>query len=252
MLVVIEGGAARRLVVEPGDRMQVTGRFMRFADGDWLDVAQVVALGGRQIKGPRSFRLLGADADAVPDGSDGAHISGRLRVVGVWDGEAITVEDQQPVPWPPRATPPALFVGQEPAGGWDTSQQSRDVPGLQQLRDSGQIVRDGWLRADNNALILRVAARDVEAVEAVLAPQLPRRLSVVRSFYTAERLYEVAEMFEAHSREWGFEAWSCADLNALGQPYAKATLTRVSSELAAWADSLPDGLLALAPAMTPA
>jgi hypothetical protein len=50
------------------------------------------------------------------------------------------------------------------------------VDGLQELGDSGQIVRDGWLRTDNDALILRVAASDVEAVEAVLAPQLPRRL----------------------------------------------------------------------------
>jgi hypothetical protein len=74
---------------------------------------------------------------------------------------------------------------------------------------------------------------------------------VVRSRYTAAQLGEVEEMFAAHSREWGFEAWS-SNLNAHSQPYADATLTRVSANLAAWADTLPADLLTLDPAMTPA
>lgn len=40
--------------------------------------------------------------------------------------------------------------------------QSRHVDGLQPLRDTGQIVRDGWLCTPNGALILRVAATDVD------------------------------------------------------------------------------------------
>ena len=148
--------------------------------------------------------------------------------------------------------PRPLFAGKAPAAGWNTVQHSQDVDGLQSLRDTGQIVRDGWLRTDNDALILRVAASDVDAVEAVLAPQLPRRLYVVRSRYTAAQLREVEEMFAAHCSGWGFEAWSCTNLNAQTQPYAQATLLRISSSLGAWADTLPDDLLTLTPAMTPA
>ena len=58
-------------------------------------------------------------------------------------------------------------------------------------------------------------------------------------------------MFAAHRSGWGFEAWSCMNLDAQTQPYAKATLLRVSASLAAWADTLPDDLLTLTPAMTP-
>ena len=250
--VVIRGGAAQRLVVEPGDRVRATGRFKRFPDGDWLDLAQVVAIAYRPSKGPRAIQLLGADAAAVPDGSDRSLIPDHLRVVGVRHGDAITVEEQEPVPWPPRTIPPPLFTGDEPAGGWDNSQQLRDVDGLQQLRDAGQIVRDGWLRTNNDALILRVAASDVDAVEAVLAPQLPRRLYVVRSRYTAAQLREVEEMFAAHYEVWGFESWSCTNLDAQTQPYADAMLLRVTASLATWAENLPDGLLILTPAMTPA
>jgi hypothetical protein len=252
---VIRGGAARRLVVEPGDRVHATGRFVSFPDGDWLDLAQVISLVLRAgpWKSSRSVQLVGVDANAVPDGSDRSVIPERLRVVGVWNDGVITVEAQEPVPWPPQATTrEPLFTGAEPAGGWDSSEQSTDVDGLQQLRDIGQIVRDGWLRTDTGALILRVAASDVDAVEAVLAPQLPRRRYVVRSRYTIAQLREVEEMFAIHNDEWGFESWSYQNLDSQCQPYAEAALTRVSSDLAAWADSLPDDLLTLTPAMTPA
>lgn len=251
---MIRGGAAGRLVVEPGDRVRATGRFVSFPDGDWLDVAQFndLVLRTRPWKSSRSFRLVGVDADAVPDGSDRSVIPGCLRVVGVCHGDVITVDAQQPVPWPRQTTFGPLFTGPEPPGGWDTSEQSTDVSGLPQLRDTGQIVRDGWLRTDSGALILRVAASDVDAVDAVLAPQLRRRRYVVRSRYTADRLREVEEMFAAHADGWGFEGWSDQNLDPQCQPYAEATLTRVSSDLAAWADTLPDDLLRLTPAMEPA
>ena len=97
-----------------------------------------------------------------------------------------------------------------------------------------------------------VAASDVEAVAAVLAAQLPRRLCVVHSRYSAGQLRGVEDMFTAHAKQWGFEAWSYQGMDAQGQPYAEAALTRISAELAAWADTLPDGLLTLHPAMTPA
>lgn len=99
--------------------------------------------------------------------------------------------------------------------------------------------------------MLRVAAGDVAAAERVLAPQLPRRLYVVRSRYTADQLHEVRDMFHAHHVDWGFEIWSYQGMTDDCQPRAEARLTRISPDLADWADSLPGGLLALFPAMTP-
>lgn len=105
--------------------------------------------------------------------------SGVPRVTGVWRDDTIALDAQEPVPWPPHTIREPLFAGSGPIDGWDFTEQSTDVDGLQQLRDTGQIVRDRWLRTDNGSLILRVAVNDVDMVEAVLAPQLPRRRYVV-------------------------------------------------------------------------
>jgi hypothetical protein len=252
--VVIRDGAAKRLVVEAGDRICATGRFVRFPDGDWLDLAHVndLVLRSGPWKSRHSFRLVDVDASAVPDGSDRSVIPDLLRVIGIWRDDVITVQAQQPVPWRAHTPRDPLFIGTAPADGWDSSDQCTDVDGLQRLRDTGQIVRDGWLRTDNGALILRVAANGVDAVESVLAPQLPRRRFVVRSRYTATHLREVEQMFAAHRDGWGFEGWSYTNLDAHSQPYAEAMLGRVSASLARWADTLPNDLLRLTPAMTPA
>lgn len=235
-------GAAGRLVVEPGDRVRAEGRFVRIDDADWLDLAQVdgLVLWSAPRKSDRSVRLVGAEAPVPPH---------RLHVLGVWHGDVIEVEAQGPVEYPEGSEPrPELPA---PPGGWDTVDQSQQVRGLDELRRSGAIVRDAWIYAEG-AVLLRVAADDVEAVERALAPQLPRRLFVVQSRYTAAQLGEVADMFKAHARQWGFEEWGYEGLDASSQPYAFAALTRVSADLASWADTLPEGLLTLHPAMRPA
>lgn len=176
---------------------------------------------------------------------------GRVRVVGVWHDDMMDVEAQSPVPWPKHQEGEPLFTMPTPAGGWDVAGQSQDVHGLEELRASGKIVRDGWLREDSGALILRVAASDVDEVERVLAAQLPRRLYVVQSRYSVAQLREVEDTFSARAERWGFEAWSYEGMDAQCQPYADVVLTRISADLAAWADTLPDGLLTLHPAMSP-
>ncbi len=229
---------------------------MQLDGADWLDLAQWNDLVGRSgpWKSRRSVRLVGADASAVPvagPAGDPSVIPGWLRVEGVWHDDAIDVEAQSPVPSPTRQRPDPLFTLPAPAGGWDVADQSRDVQGLEELRASGRIVRHGWLRHDSGALILRVAAGDVDEVERVLAAQLPRRLCVVKSRYSAAQLREVENMFSAHAEQWGFEAWSYEGMDERCQPYADVVLTRISTDLAAWAETLPQGLLTFHPAMIP-
>jgi hypothetical protein len=249
------GGAAHRLLVEPGDRVTATGRFVALPDGEWLDLAKINDFVGhhRPWKSDRSVRLEGLDAASIPvyEGPDQVVMPGVVRVTGVWHGDVITVEAQSTVPWLTHTDEP-LFDLPAPAGGWDTAAQSRDMGGLAELRASGQIVYDSWLRDESGALLLRVAASDVEAVERVLAPQLARRLCVVKSRYTAAHLREVREMFDARHVEWGFESWTSEGMTAQCQPYAEVVLTRITADLAAWADTLPDGLLNLYPILKPA
>lgn len=255
--IALNGEDAQQLVVEPGDRVRAAGRFVHLDGADWLDLAQISDLVGRS--GPwrsnRSVRLVGADAAAIPVGGrmgDPSVMPGRVRVVGVWRDDTISVETQSPLPSPAARVREPLFTLPPPVGGWNVEEQSMDIQGREELRAAGAILRDGWLRDDSGALLLRVAAADVDAVERVLAEQLPRRLYVVQSRYTAGQLREVEDMFAAHANEWGFEAWSSKGMDPQCQPYADVILTRVNRQLAAWADTLPAGLLTLHPAMTPA
>jgi hypothetical protein len=106
--------------------------------------------------------------------------------------------------------------------------------------------------ASRGARVLIVAASDVDLVERVLGPRLPRRLCVVASRYSAEQVRDVEATFTARHRQWQFESWATGGLDHDGQPFAWAELMRVTDELADWADTLPDGLLELRPSMTPA
>jgi hypothetical protein len=130
--------------------------------------------------------------------------------------------------------------------------QSEQVDGLEALRACGAIVIDQWQRADRDALILCVAAADVDLVRAELVPQLPRRLSVVRSRYTAEDVHRARAAFHDHARDWHFDHWHPATMDADGQPCARAGLMYVSEDLGAWAATMPAGLLVLHPAIRPA
>jgi hypothetical protein len=77
-------------------------------------------------------------------------------------------------------------------------------------------------------------------------------LCVVASRYSADQVRDVEATFATRHREWRFETWGAGGLDHDGQPHAFAELTRVTDDLADWADTLPAGLLELRPSMTPA
>ena len=73
------------------------------------------------------------------------------------------------------------------------------------------------------------------------------------SLFTAAEVHRAGESLGAHAREWLLEGWTSQPwVNEVGQPCLNAQLFRVTPELAAWADNLPPGLLALYPAIVPA
>jgi hypothetical protein len=249
------GVAARDLLVRFGDRVSVAGRYVRREDGDWLDLARVSDLMFHPAdwKSSNSVRVLGLDSDAIPEdfGPDNSIVRGWALVTGVWRDDTIYVDSQGTVDRPVQIERPSLACS-PPIDGWDTDATSTDVPELEFLRASGAIVCDGWFQDVSGALLLRVAASDVQLVNRVLGPRLPRRLCVVASRFTAEEVRRVQEGFDAHHHEWLFETWSVGNLDAEGQPFAFAELLRVTDHLANWADTIPDGLLDLRPTMIPA
>jgi hypothetical protein len=247
--------SARELVVRPGDRVSVSGRYVACDDGEWLDIAQVndLVLHPADWRSPKSVRLIGIDPAGVPsDYGSEQIIPGNVRVTGIWQDETIRVDGQGTVAYPARRYREFVPPGTAPVGGWDTVATSHHVPELPSLRASGAIVRDHWQQTSSGAVVLIVAAGDVDLVERILGPRLPRRLCVVASRYSADQVRDVEATFAIRHEEWQFESWGTEGLDQDGQPYAFADFMRVTDDLADWADTLPDGLLRLQPTMTPA
>jgi hypothetical protein len=254
---VPDGGTARSLVFHDGDRVTTAGRFVRRLDGDWLDLARVIPaialLPG--FLSSTSVEVVGVDADAVPAtwGSNGNTVANNVRVYGRWHAGAIMVGRQSMVARrDPPYWPELQFAVPTPPGGWSTSSDSTHITGITRLREFGAIICDAWIRLPSGATVLRVAAADLEEVERVLGPQLPRRLCAVQSRFGVDPVREVREKFEARSEDWGFEISTCFGMDGQCQPFAEASLTRVSDGLASWVDSLPRGLVKLTPYVRPA
>lgn len=252
-----DGGVSTRdLVVRQGCRVSVSGRHVVCEDREWLDIARVndLVIHPAGWRSSRSVKLIGLDRAGVlrDSGSDDRIIPGNVRVTGIWQDQTIRVDGQGTVSYPARNHGDFVPPCAAPGGGWDAVVISKHVPELQSLRASGAIVRDHWLRTPGGAVVLIVAASDVDLVERILRPRLPRRLCVVASRYSADQVREVEATFAACHRDWQFEVWGAEGLDHDGQPYAFAELMRVTDDLAEWADTLPDGLLQLRPSMTPA
>ncbi|GAA1129562.1 hypothetical protein GCM10009630_29340 [Kribbella jejuensis] len=268
--------AARDLVFRAGDRVRTFGRFVSGADGDWLDVQRVHDL---MIKPPGwksdlSIRLIGADAAAVPSEFGPNQVPGHIKVVGRWHApapgvqvrlgdESIEVETQtpegrRPRPRADRTRPPCP----PPSGGWPQnvtwhegwphSPVSHLDLDIRDLESSGAIVHRVIFRPSEDQEVLVVAATDVEAVTRALSPSLPNQLCVVQSRFTRAQLDEVGDVLHAHFQEWRLESFGTGNSDAQGQPFARAEPVRVTPELAAWADTLPHGVLLLDPTITPA
>ncbi len=98
--------------------------------------------------------------------------------------------------------------------------------------------------------VLVVAAADPAAVEAQLRPQLGTSLCVVPSHWTKDQLDAVRDHLQQRWQRWNLLRLGPRHAED-GQPHIAASLVRVLSEIAAWAASLPSGIVALEPWLTP-
>jgi hypothetical protein len=118
------------------------------------------------------------------------------------------------------------------------------------LTDTGAAVAVTLFRPGDNQAVLVVAAADHVAVETRLRPQLGKSLCVVPSRWTTSQLDYVRRYLHEHHGEWSLYSWGPLNLDD-GQACMAASLVRVLPEIAAWAASLPAGILALEPWLTP-
>lgn len=255
------------LVLRDGDRVTVSGRLIRADQGDWLqppsfgtDPGMPVTDPSRsrpRIRSPRrgAVRIVGADFDALANRLEhNGAIEGSATVTGVWSGEQLRINRQNPprprsawvLPWITPPCPP-------PPGGWPDVIRRGDILldyDLGDLQETGAAVAVTLFRPSDHQAVLVVAASDPAAVEARLRPQLGDLLCVVPSRWTKAELDLVRSYL--HGK---FEQWNLYQLGpqntADGQTCIAARLVRVLPEIAAWADSLPDGIVALDPWLAP-
>lgn len=246
--------AARDLLFEAGDRVRTWGRYVAGPGGDWLDLARVhdLIFKPQGWKSHRSIRLLGADIEAIPTDWAPNRVPAYISVVGTWRDESIDVEEQSPdiparEPSAKRTDPPCP----PPPGGWRHGALAFDLD-YGDLESSGAMVHRVVFRPSADQEVLAVAATDIDAVTRQLSPQLPNQLCLVPSRFTRAQLAEVRDVWLAHWREWRLESFGTGSADPHAQPFATAEPFRVTAQMAEWAETLPEGLLRLNPALRPA
>ena len=265
------------LIIREGDRVTASGRVVRTEAGDWFEPLVPVAAPGSLFRTVRpawrgSIRIVGANFDDELWGRferDGA-VEGHATLTGVWTAGCLRVELQTlpefPHPKIPRwETPPCP----PPHGGWPHQTwvygvkevQTGERPAAQyvglvydlgDLRETGAAVVVTTFRPSEDQAVLVVAAADLDAVEAHLRPQLGQLLCVVPSKWTRAELEAVRAHLSAHAEDWNLYAWGGYTSTEDGQAKITARLTRMLSGVAAWAASLPTGMLDLDPWLIPA
>jgi hypothetical protein len=205
---------------------------------------------------PRSeaVPVTGADFDAVADRYElDGEVEGWATVTGTWSGHLLRI-DQQTVsrPWaPPGPAKWQVPPCPPPPGGWPHGfNGSRRGLGnldvdLADLKETGAAVTVVTFRpGDDDQAVLVVAAGDPPAVEARLRPQLGSSLCVVPSRWTKSELDAVRGHLRGRFWDWRLYGLGTCTLNdAQAQVHAK--LTMVTPQIAAWAASLPPGILRL-------
>jgi hypothetical protein len=122
---------------------------------------------------------------------------------------------------------------------------------LADLASTGAAVAVTWFHPGKNQPVLVVAAADPAVVEARLRPRLGGSLCVVPSRWTKGQLDDVSSQLHQRLQHWNLYELRRQHADD-GQARIAARLVRVLPQIAAWAASLPPGIVRLEPWLTPA
>jgi hypothetical protein len=246
------------LVIREGDRVAASGRLVHDESGDWFEPQMPVSMPGGEPRRVRAawrgaVRIVGADFDELSDRfeRDGA-VEGNATLTGIWSASRLRVERQalpeRRHPEEPRwqAPPCPAPDGGWPHLTWGHGDMNLDYE-LGDLAQTGAAVAHALFRPSEDQAVLVVAAADVDAVEAQLRPQLGPLLCLVPSKWTRAQLETVRAHLHAHHEEWNLYTWGYGPATDDGQARITACLTRMLPEVAAWAATLPSGILDLVP-----
>jgi hypothetical protein len=247
-------------VLRPGDRVGAWGRLVRTAHGTWFDPplpVSLVLVDPRPVNPPSRFAVpvSGADFTRVAQRYElDGDLEGWAMVDGVWTGSELSIDrhsrrQPEPDPAPAWHNPPCP----PPTGGWPrgTNHAGNLDFDLGDLIDSGAAVMVVTFRPGAGRAVLVVAAGDSAAVEARLRPQLGKRLCVVPSHWTRHDIDAVRDHLRRYQEDWNIYQ-SAVEASEDAQAFVTAGLTRMLPETAAWAATLPAGILTLRPWLVPA
>jgi hypothetical protein len=249
------------LVVREGDRVTASGRLVRNETGDWFEPPMPVALPGGVPRSVRAVwrgavRIVGASFGELSDRfeRDGA-VEGYATLTGIWSANQLRVERQalpqrrhhEGARWqiPPCPAP----EGGWPHMTWGHGDKNLDYE-LGDLEQIGAAVARTLFRPSKDQAVLVIAAADVDAVEGQLRPQLGPLLCVVPSKWNRAELEAIDAHLHAHHEKWNLYEWGYGPTTHDGQAQITARLTRMLPEAAAWAATLPSGILGLEPWLT--
>lgn len=249
------------LVLREGVAARASGHVLAIDGAVWFEPPMARTL--PRIHPPRppakneyAVRAHGVDLDRLDRTKrhDGGIVEGWATLTGNWRHGGLHVESQtapsgrdRRVSW---TDPPC----RPPEGGWPT------VPVHPPMTSANPPVwppsRDEWpaltitsitcFRPSATQPVSVVAAEDPELAERALRPKLGAGLCVVRSRYSGDEIDSTRQRLheEMMSHRWPITSFGSSS-SADGQPTVHARFVRIEPEVAAWAETVPDGLLDL-------
>jgi hypothetical protein len=235
----------RTLVVAEGDRVLATGHVVRAGAETYLEPRE--GPGRDRGPGPPSRHAVPLDGPTPP--GDWATLAGEWRG-GRLCGVTATAPREPEDWWSPR--PVGVPPCPPPEGGWPPltrAELDAAQPVLTPLLRSGAVASAKSLRAGSGVALV-VAAADPARVEAVLRPVYGAALCVVRSRWSRSELSAAMWHLDARIEEWAVILQG-GRVTADGLVEEFVAVRYVTPDLAAWAGSLPPGMVTVAPWIVP-
>jgi hypothetical protein len=246
-------------VLRHGDRVRANGWVVGVDGVTWFGPNYAVPLifhppGQQPAPRPSWFgvEVIGVDLTNLArwSGSDDA-IEGWATLTGVWRHDRLVVTGQQPIPprtkhAPSRVRPPCP----PPTGGWPEGGVDENIDVPTEVIEQHAVTSVALYRPSRRQVVVVLAAENPSRALAALRARYGARLCVVPSLWSVSQIGDVLSRLRTETRQWLLYTFG-PDMTEHGQPFVFADIIRVLPDFAAWARSVPDGLLRVDPWLAP-